>query len=231
MGAIAASSIVGLVATTPVLAADPASWQDYNGDGFADLAIGINGRTVNGHVSAGAVLVLYGSSHGLTAAHSQTWTQNSPGIGDSAAAGEDFGTGLASGDFDGDGFGDLAIGVPEEVVGGFHQAGIVHILYGSPHGLTATGSQILRDSSTGGDTDLSVERFGASLAALDSILPDIGAPAASGRRRDRGFSRSGCPALARRLARTGCIPAATMVSVATSWSAVARVWVRPSAVA
>jgi hypothetical protein len=45
---------------------------DFNGDGFADLAIGEPGATVDGYSSAGDVIVIYGSSGGLTT--------NTPGI-------------------------------------------------------------------------------------------------------------------------------------------------------
>src|SRR3989442_15260083 len=39
---------------------------DFNGDGFADLAIGEPGATVGGFAAAGDVIVIYGSSNGLT---------------------------------------------------------------------------------------------------------------------------------------------------------------------
>lgn len=41
---------------------------DYNGDGFADLAIGVPGEDPGGVAGSGAVNVLYGSGTGLTAA-------------------------------------------------------------------------------------------------------------------------------------------------------------------
>ena len=65
------------------------------------------------------------------------WSQNSPGIGGVTQAGEGFGSSLAAGDFNGDGFGDLAVGVPSESeVSPF--AGAVNVLYGSAAGLTST---------------------------------------------------------------------------------------------
>jgi hypothetical protein len=46
-------------------------------------------------------------------------------------------------DFNGDGAADLAIGAPGEGLGaGQAAAGVVHALYGSAGGLTATGSQL-----------------------------------------------------------------------------------------
>ncbi|MHC4406534.1 MAG: integrin alpha, partial [Planctomycetota bacterium] len=41
----------------------------------------------------------------------------------------------------GDGYDDLAVGVPYEDVGGVTDAGMVNVVYGSSTGLTATGSQ------------------------------------------------------------------------------------------
>ena len=53
-------------------------------------------------------------------------------------------------DFDGDGYADLAVGVPGEDVGaaGRH-AGAVNVLYGSPTGLTAVGDQLWSQATTG----------------------------------------------------------------------------------
>ena len=48
-------------------------------------------------------------------------------------------------DFNGDGAADLAIGAPGEN----NEAGVVHVLYGSPGGLTASGSQLWSQDSPG----------------------------------------------------------------------------------
>ena len=61
---------------------------DFNGDGFADLAIGVIGEDV----IAVAVNVLYGSSGvGLTSSGDQIWTQDSPGIEGTAESVDEFG--------------------------------------------------------------------------------------------------------------------------------------------
>ena len=39
---------------------------DFNGDGYADLAIGVPHESVNGDEEAGAVNVIYGTTSGLT---------------------------------------------------------------------------------------------------------------------------------------------------------------------
>ena len=106
-------ALCGLLCAWPAQAAVQG---DFNGDGFADLAVGAPGEDL-GSPDAGAVNVLYGSAAGLTSAGNQFWHQNSPGIAERADAGDLFGSALAAGDFNGDGFDDLAIGVPAEDVG------------------------------------------------------------------------------------------------------------------
>ncbi|MBD2519357.1 FG-GAP repeat protein, partial [Nostoc sp. FACHB-973] len=59
------------------------------------------------------------------------------GIEGVAEASDGFGSSLKTGDFNNDGFADLAIGVPGEDVGLISNAGTVNILYGSARGLTA----------------------------------------------------------------------------------------------
>jgi hypothetical protein len=58
-------------------------------------------------------------------------------VEDAADAGDHFGWSVAVGDFDGDGFGDLAIGAYQEDLGSIVDAGAVNVLYGSAGGLQA----------------------------------------------------------------------------------------------
>ena len=78
----------------------------------------------------GIVHALYGSQNGLTTQRNQIWSQT-----DSSDATPDpndrFGNSLSSGDFNGDGRDDLAIGVTGETVSGADYAGVVHIFYGT----------------------------------------------------------------------------------------------------
>jgi hypothetical protein len=141
---------------------------DFNGDGFDDLAIGVNGDPVNGQGVAGAVNVIYGSATGLKATGDQLWSQDSPGINDVAEAGDSFGSDLTTGDFNADGFADLAIGVESENVGDESSAGAVNVIYGSASGLTASNDQFWHQNVSGinglaeGD-----DGFGRALAAAD----------------------------------------------------------------
>jgi hypothetical protein len=141
---------------------------DFDGDNFDDLAVGAYGEDINfglqvTYVNAGAVNVVYGSlGQGLIATNNQFWHQNSADIEGTAEAEDWFGEALAVGDFDGDGYDDLAIGAPREDAGSITDAGVVHVIYGSSGGLTAEGDQLLL---AGNNT--AYGRFGHALAAGD----------------------------------------------------------------
>jgi hypothetical protein len=137
---------------------------DFNNDGFADLAVGVPGEDVGNIPDAGAVNVLYGSASKLTGTGSQIFTQDSPGVPFSAEAGDFFGDALSSGDFNNDGFADLAVGVPGEDVGSIRDAGAVNVLYGSASGLTGTGSQIFTQVGSAPEAG---DSFGFALASGD----------------------------------------------------------------
>ena len=113
---------------------------DFNNDGFFDLAISDPEFEINGD-SSGAVHLIFGSSSGLDTSAvlpTQLWTQTSPGLEDSVDESYDFGASVFTGDFNGDGFFDLAIGSPSEDLfdefGLDSETGLVHIIYGSVNG-------------------------------------------------------------------------------------------------
>jgi hypothetical protein len=149
----------------PAANAEPSVAEDFNGDSIPDLAIAAPEEDLGTADAAGVVHVLYGATGaGLSAIGSQLWSQDSPGIAGTAEELDRFGAALASGDYNGDGRADLAIGAPGE--NSF--SGVVHVLYGSADGLTATGSQLWSQASSGieGTTEVN-DQFGAALAAGD----------------------------------------------------------------
>jgi FG-GAP repeat len=149
-----------LTASSPAQAAPiGATNSDFNGDGYGDLAAA-------GYANGGTVTVLYGSPTGLTSTGSQAWTADSPGIPESHDGNDLFGSTLTSGDFNGDGFSDLAAGNSLEDVSGQTAAGGVTIIYGSASGLTSTGAQFFSQDSPGiqGGAEQN-DQFALSLAA------------------------------------------------------------------
>jgi hypothetical protein len=115
-------------------------------------------------VRGGAAHVVYGTPGGLGATGNQLWHQDAPGVDGVAAAGEDFGAALVNADFDGDGFGDLAVGVPQEITDGLAGGG-VNVLFGSASGATSVNSQLItQNTSIVIDEVRRGDRFGASLS-------------------------------------------------------------------
>jgi hypothetical protein len=143
--------------------ADSLAAGDLNRDGFADLAIGLPKRDVSGNSDAGAVVVLYGRPEhlatrpvtlagrrvtltiavpaGIDGFNSQIWSQDSGSIKSVAEPTDQFGTSLSVGDFNGDGIGDLLIGVPFEGVESQQSAGSVNALHGSAQGVRSGGNE------------------------------------------------------------------------------------------
>ena len=139
---------------------------DFDNDGMDDLAIGAAGEDVNGVSTAGAVNILYGTPFGLSATGNQLVTQSS--IGHVPQAFDYFGWALAAGDFDGDGYADLAISAPNETVSGVNEAGAVHVMWGARSGLSLAGSALLHQNVAASfDQAEEFDWFGRTLAAGD----------------------------------------------------------------
>ena len=143
-------------------------WADFNNDGFSDLAVGVGAEDVGSVVDAGAVNVIYGTANGLARGGNQIWHLDSPGLLGVPNENDGFGAALAAGDFDGDGFDDLAIGAPYVGINGQSVAGAVWTLYGSAAGLTSTGSERLhQDNSRVRDVAEVLDQFGSTLVSAD----------------------------------------------------------------
>ena len=138
---------------------------DFNADGHIDVAVGVPGEDIGSEANAGAVVLLYGTSEGLSATGSRSMTQGGSLAGEPQAD-DRFGAAMVAADFNGDGFADLAVGSPGESAGAARGVGLVHVVYGSPRGLTSASHQSFGPADVGNLTGAG-STFGAAMAAGD----------------------------------------------------------------
>ncbi len=151
---------------------------DFNGDGYDDLAVGIPFDWVpnppdcygGGPKPAGSVQIHYGLPGGIQTAGEHWLHQSLPGMDWCNREYDRFGAALAAGDFDADGWGDLAIGAPYSTVhyNGSFDAGVVHVVYGHFGGVMPVfGVRIHQDVAGVHDVIQAGDKFGYALAIGD----------------------------------------------------------------
>ena len=144
---------------------------DFNKDSFDDLAVGVPLEDIGDEEDAGMVHILFGSANGLTSSGDLTLHQNTPHVPGSCEEGDLFGHSLAVGDFDDDGYADLAVGVPGEDLGLLgSDAGMVNLFMGHAGGLSPSSTSLKQRSPfflwSVTDSDYEAfDKFGLSLAA------------------------------------------------------------------
>jgi hypothetical protein len=138
---------------------------NFNADLYDDLAIGSPGDHLvflDGFLwPSGSVWVLHGHFGGLVPVDGLFLSQDGDEIDDWPEIDDEFGFALAAGDFNGDGFDDLATGVPGE-----EATGAVHVVMGSESSLVRADNAIwLQANLVGGGPNEAGDRFGGALAA------------------------------------------------------------------
>lgn len=167
-------------------ATGPVAASDFNGDGYRDVVIPAPHAKVGNLAAAGAVVVLYGSANGVSPARRAVITQNSPGVPGEAEFWDLFGSSVSAADLDGDGFSDLVVGTPSEDWGGYQDAGVVTVLWGSRSGLVS-GSNLTTPGIAG-------DSYGQEVAATTlggKPLVVVGADGGTGLRFTGPFRRTG----------------------------------------
>ncbi len=134
---------------------------DFNDDSFDDLAVGVPFENLGGSISAGMIVILPGWSGGLASDFAYSIDQGTSGVEGSIEESDQFGRSLAAGDFDGDGFADIAIGVVGE-----DDVGVVQILFGGASGVNGARDLFWYDENLGGTRELD-DSFGKVLSAGD----------------------------------------------------------------
>ncbi|MDQ1348195.1 MAG: hypothetical protein QG573_1569 [Acidobacteriota bacterium] len=143
---------------------------DRDGDGFDDLAIGVDDW--DAVARAGGVHLLHCNASGPIFTSDFLVTQDTFGFADESEEFDHFGWAVAAGEFNGDGYGDLAIGSPYEDYGNEGSetldAGVVYVILGSPISQTSGGIAYYSKATAGVPGDpVEDESFGNSFAVGD----------------------------------------------------------------
>ncbi|MFH8609342.1 FG-GAP-like repeat-containing protein [Streptomyces sp. NPDC018029] len=118
---------------------------DVNGDGRAEVAVGVPGESLDASTGTGAVVLLKGASKadgGMTGKGAVAYNQTTAGVPGVSESGDDFGRQVALTDLNKDGKADLTATAPGED-GTSPDSGALWNLFGSASGLTTTGASTL----------------------------------------------------------------------------------------
>ncbi|WP_328375274.1 VCBS repeat-containing protein [Streptomyces sp. NBC_00440] len=147
---------------------------DVNHDGYADIVVG---RPVEGYDSdlnlplakGGMIMYIPGGASGPQGTKAKAFSQDSAGVPGASEVGDKFGEAVSVGDTNGDGYGDIAVGLPGEALGTKAKAGQVIVLPGSATGPTGTGSKAFNQDTPGVEGAVEAnDAFGGATSLMDA---------------------------------------------------------------
>jgi hypothetical protein len=146
---------------------------DIDGDGHDEIALGNVFSKGSDHTGSlgGKVVVIRGSEGGPVNgdAPMAELTQDSPGVPGADEERDNFGGSVSIDDTNGDGFGDLAIGVGFEDIGTTEDAGAAILMNGSASGVSRTGARTVTQNTAGvPGTAEATDYFGS-----ETLLADV----------------------------------------------------------
>ncbi|GGO46529.1 FG-GAP-like repeat-containing protein [Streptomyces lasiicapitis] len=142
---------------------------DLNGDGYQDFVGTPQDYDTN---NSGGISVTYGGPDGVSKTlPGRRYDQDTPGVPGVDEKGDRWGTDLAVGDLDKDGYGDIVVGASWESATDPATAvsGSVTMLRGSKTGVTTEGAKVLTQNSKGvPSTSEKSDHFGEAVTVLDA---------------------------------------------------------------
>lgn len=140
---------------------------DFDGDGRDEIALGYEASPFNGMSQVGKVIIMDRDSAGDWSEQTSI-RMGSAGYAGTPAETDSLGGALASGDFDNDGYDDLAIGATTKDIFGANSAGAVLVVYGSAAGIGPARSKLFSRLTDGqGVLPEDSDNFGHTLAVAD----------------------------------------------------------------
>ena len=133
-----------------------------------DAVIGVPGDQVEGTAGAGSVTIVFGRATGLKSESSKRLRQGGGGLPGNPEGGDSFGAAVAIGDQNGDGFGDLLIGIPGENLAGVANGGSARLVKGKSGGVKPGKGASHNQAKSGFDENVEPgDRFGSAVILVD----------------------------------------------------------------
>jgi Galactose oxidase-like, Early set domain/FG-GAP repeat len=165
-------SVAKMIKVQPKPAVKGAS-SDFNGDGSSDAVVADPYADPEGVSDVGQITVLYGSNSTIGGGSVDTLVQGSDNVGNTASAGDRFGTTVSAADLDNDGYTDLLVGTPYEDISGQADSGLAQAIWGSSSGLGKGRSSTELTQSSFGRTPAAGDQLGFAIDASNELGADL----------------------------------------------------------